>query len=98
MNTLYKHAIGYVIRSKRLEKRMTLRDVGGAVPMSISYLSELERGQKEVASEMLDLISRTLGVTAGEMILEAAYVLLDWEQQEREKEQQAVELLDATYI
>lgn len=79
---LYRHALGYAIRNARLGLKLSLRDVADSAPMSLSFLSEVERGQKEVSSEILAKLSYALDITIGELIYQAATVLLDWEQQE----------------
>ena len=40
----------------------TLREVSSAAQVSLGYLSEVERGQKEASSELLASICRALGV------------------------------------
>ena len=40
----------------------TLREVSLAARVSLGYLSEVERGQKEASSELLQSISQALGV------------------------------------
>lgn len=79
---LYRHAIGYVLRDKRLRLQLSLRDIADDAPMSLSFLSEVERGQKEVSSEILAKLAAALGTTVGELIAAASIVLLDWESQE----------------
>lgn len=40
--------------------------------MSLGYLSEIERGQKEISSELLDCLARALYVDTGELVGQAA--------------------------
>jgi hypothetical protein len=53
--------------------------------MALGYLSEVERGQKDISSELLECVAYAIGVTLGDLTLEVATVLTDWEQQERQK-------------
>lgn len=81
---LYRTALGYVLRTERLKQGMTMRDVSQRAPMALGYLSEVERGQKDASSEILDAISNALGVSVAELSRSVADVLTDWEQQRAE--------------
>jgi predicted transcriptional regulator len=59
---LLRSEIGSVLRSNRLRQRRTLRDVSAAAKVSLGYLSEVERGQKEASSELLASICQALDV------------------------------------
>ena len=58
---LLRSELGSVLRSRRLRQRRTLRDVSAAAKVSLGYLSEVERGQKEASSELLASICDALG-------------------------------------
>ena len=45
--TLLRTQLGNTLRGHRLRQRRTLRDVSGRARVSLGYLSEVERGQKE---------------------------------------------------
>ena len=60
MSVLLREAIGDSIRRVRTERRRTLRDVSHAARVSLGYLSEVERGQKEASSELLASICSAL--------------------------------------
>ena len=60
------------LRAFRADKGMTLRDLASAALVSPGYLSELERGRKEVSSEVLASICQALGTTVADVLLEAA--------------------------
>ena len=47
--TLLRTQLGNTLRGHRLRQRRTLRDVSGAARVSLGYLSEVERGQKEAS-------------------------------------------------
>ena len=62
MSLLLREALGGSIRRARNERRRTLRDVSRSASVSLGYLSEIERGQKEPSSELLNAICGALGV------------------------------------
>ncbi|MDR0283989.1 MAG: helix-turn-helix transcriptional regulator [Propionibacteriaceae bacterium] len=76
---LLREAMGETIRDLRLRARRTLRDVSADAQMSLGYLSEIERGQKEASSEVLAWIADALGVSVGELMAEVAERLLAYE-------------------
>ena len=62
MAVLARELLGEVLRAERIRQGRTLREVSLAARVSLGYLSEVERGQKEASSELLQAISRALGV------------------------------------
>ena len=72
---LLREALGTTLRAFREDARRTLRDLAVAASVSPGYLSELERGRKEVSSELLASICHALGVTVSRVILEAAEMM-----------------------
>ncbi len=66
--TLLRTQLGTTLRGHRLRQRRTLRDVSGAARVSLGYLSEVERGQKEASSELLASICRALGVRLSDVL------------------------------
>jgi transcriptional regulator with XRE-family HTH domain len=48
--TLLRTHVGSVLRAARTAQKRTLRDVAGEARVSLGYLSEVERGQKEASS------------------------------------------------
>ena len=60
--------IGEALRTTRLRQHRTLREVSGAARVSLGYLSEVERGQKEASSELLASICRALGVRLSDVL------------------------------
>jgi transcriptional regulator with XRE-family HTH domain len=69
---LLRHEVGDVMRDFRLKRGMTLRDVASSSSVSLSYLSDLERGQKEASSEILLSIAGALSVPLSELLHEVA--------------------------
>ena len=59
-NTLLRREIGEVLRSVLQHQVRTLREVSGQARVSLGYLSEVERGQKEASSELLASICQAL--------------------------------------
>lgn len=57
---LVRQEIGDVLRDFRLRKGRTLRQVAGKASVALGYLSEVERGQKEVSSEILASVAEAL--------------------------------------
>jgi transcriptional regulator with XRE-family HTH domain len=52
--------VGEVLRRQRQLQGRTLREVSGTARVSLGYLSEVERGQKEASSELLAAICGAL--------------------------------------
>jgi transcriptional regulator with XRE-family HTH domain len=59
---LLRRLLGDVLRQQRLDQGRTLRDVSAAARVSLGYISEIERGQKEASSECLAAICAALQV------------------------------------
>jgi len=62
-------AIGETLRAERNDRGLTLRQVAEGAHVSVSYLAEIERGEKDPSSRVLESISGSLGVDTGEMLL-----------------------------
>ncbi|WP_194949519.1 helix-turn-helix domain-containing protein [Actinomyces trachealis] len=61
-NVLLRREIGEVLRAARQQQGRTLREVSSQARVSLGYLSEVERGQKEASSELLASICQALDV------------------------------------
>lgn len=57
---LLRTLLGSALRAERLSQHRTLRDVSTSARVSLGYLSEIERGQKEASSELLAAICASL--------------------------------------
>lgn len=55
-----REIIGQELRRMRQDQGRTLREVSTAAQVSLGYLSEVERGQKEPSSELLSAICGAL--------------------------------------
>ena len=60
--TLLRRELGEVLREYRQRQGRTLREVSSDARVSLGYLSEVERGQKEASSELLSSICTALNV------------------------------------
>ena len=65
---LLRRLLGDVLREHRREQGRTLREVSAAARVSLGYLSEVERGQKEASSELLGSICEALEVQLSEVL------------------------------
>jgi transcriptional regulator with XRE-family HTH domain len=65
---LLRESVGQALRRARTEQSRTLRDVAREARVSLGYLSEVERGQKEASSELLNSICEALGLTLGSLM------------------------------
>jgi len=67
---LMRTHIGQALRSARIGQKRTLRDVAKAARVSLGYLSEVERGQKEASSELLNAICTALDLSLSKVLVE----------------------------
>ncbi|MGO2052121.1 helix-turn-helix domain-containing protein [Glutamicibacter sp. 287] len=67
-----RHEIGDVLRDVRQRQGRTLREVSHSARVSLGYLSEVERGQKEASSELLSSICTALEVPLSLMLREVS--------------------------
>ena len=70
--TLLRTHIGSTLRQARISQGRTLRDVAKAARVSLGYLSEVERGQKEASSELLNAICTALGLSLSGVFAQVA--------------------------
>jgi transcriptional regulator with XRE-family HTH domain len=70
--TLLRTQLGNTLRGHRLRQRRTLRDVSGRARVSLGYLSEVERGQKEASSELLASICDALELELADLLAEVS--------------------------
>src|SRR5438034_11749621 len=77
---LLRRVIGDALRSRRQSQHRTLREVSTAANVSLGYLSEIERGQKEASSELLAAICEALGARLSELLGEVSSTMASVEQ------------------
>jgi transcriptional regulator with XRE-family HTH domain len=69
---LLRRVIGDALRARRQGQHRTLREVSSVANVSLGYLSEIERGQKEASSELLAAICDALGARLSEVLSEVS--------------------------
>lgn len=67
-----RREIGDVLRDARQLQGRTLREVSSAARVSLGYLSEVERGQKEASSELLGSICEALDIPLSSILREVS--------------------------
>nr|BFE68599.1 hypothetical protein GCM10020092_019000 [Actinoplanes digitatis] len=72
---LLRRVIGDALRARQQGQHRTLREVSTAANVSLGYLSEIERGQKEASSELLAAICEALGARLSEVLGEVSGTL-----------------------
>jgi transcriptional regulator with XRE-family HTH domain len=77
---LLRRVIGDALRARRQAQHRTLREVSTAANVSLGYLSEIERGQKEASSELLASICDALGAHLSEVLREVSHTVESVEQ------------------
>lgn len=77
-----RQVVGETLRGLRLRQRRTLRQVSSDARVSLGYLSEVERGQKEASSELLAAIAGALDVDLSELFGEVSVALAREEKRE----------------
>lgn len=80
--------LGKTLRRTRQAQGRTLADVARAARVSMQYLSELERGQKEASSEVLAALCEALGIELVELLADIGRSLVE----EREHRTRVVRL------
>jgi len=69
---LLRTTLGNVLRRRRLAQKRTLAEVARAAKVSLPYLSEVERGRKEVSSEVLAAVCEALRLELADVLTEAS--------------------------
>ena len=57
---------------------MSMRELSAKSSVALSYISEVERGQKEASSEILAQLAEGLDTPLYAIIVEAGYRLQEW--------------------
>jgi transcriptional regulator with XRE-family HTH domain len=66
---LVRELIGESLREERVSQGKTLREVSKGARVSLGYLSEVERGQKEASSELLASICSALDLPLSTVLM-----------------------------
>ena len=69
---LLRVVIGEVLRARRQLAGRTLREISKDAQVSLGYLSEIERGQKEASSELLASICAALDLSLSALLFDAS--------------------------
>jgi transcriptional regulator with XRE-family HTH domain len=69
---LFRRLLGEVLRSQRMRQGRTLREVSADARVSLGYISEIERGQKEASSELLASLCAALDVPLSAVLSEVS--------------------------
>lgn len=80
---LMRELIGETLRELRFSQGRTLREVSMEARVSLGYLSEVERGQKEASSELLGSICGALNTPLSQVLQRVSTKLVMAEQAER---------------
>ncbi len=73
--TPMRQLMGEVLRTRRLAQGLTLRDLSSKALVSLSYISEIERGQKEPSSELLAALAEALEIPLSNVLLQVSALL-----------------------
>ncbi len=68
-------SIGETLRAERGERGLTLKQVAEGAHISVSYLAEIERGEKDPSSRVLESVAGGLGVEVGDLLVRIAFSL-----------------------
>jgi len=60
--------LGDVLRTHRMRRGLTLREVSAEARVSLGYISEIERGQKEASSELLASLCAALDLPLSDVL------------------------------
>lgn len=69
---LFRASLGAVLRAERMRQSMTLRDLSARARVSLGYISEIERGQKEASSELLAALCEALDLPLSSVLREVS--------------------------
>jgi transcriptional regulator with XRE-family HTH domain len=71
--TLFRESLGDVLRGERMRQGMTLRELSSEARISLGYISEIERGQKEASSELLASLCVALEIPLSAVLREVSH-------------------------
>ena len=69
---LLRSSLGEVLRAERMRQSMTLRELSTSARVSLGYISEIERGQKEASSELLASLCSALDVPLSTVLVQVS--------------------------
>ncbi len=69
---LFRRMLGDVLRGARMHRGMTLRELSAQARVSLGYISEIERGQKEASSELLASLCQAMDLPLSTVLRDVA--------------------------
>ena len=69
---LFRRLLGDVLRGARMQRGMTLRELSADARVSLGYISEIERGQKEASSELLASLCQAMDLPLSDVLRDVA--------------------------
>lgn len=69
---LFRRLLGDVLRGARMQRGMTLRELSAQARVSLGYISEIERGQKEASSELLASLCQAMDLPLSAVLRDVA--------------------------
>lgn len=69
---LFRRSLGEVLRRERMQRGLTLRELSAQARVSLGYISEIERGQKEASSELLASLCAALDLPLSSVLREVS--------------------------
>ncbi len=69
---LFRQSLGDVLRRERMQRGLTLRELSAQARVSLGYISEIERGQKEASSELLASLCAALDLPLSMVLREVS--------------------------
>jgi transcriptional regulator with XRE-family HTH domain len=65
---MFRRLLGDVLRDARTRQGLTLRELSAGARVSLGYISEIERGQKEASSELLASLCAALDLPLSQVL------------------------------
>src|SRR4029079_18829714 len=65
---LFRRLLGEVLRDRRMQRGLTLREVSAEARVRLGYISEIERAQKEASSELLASLCHALDMPLSDVL------------------------------
>ena len=72
---LFRRLLGEVLRDRRMQRGLTLREVSAEARVSLGYISEIERGQKEASSELLASLCHALDMPLSDVLRNVSHAV-----------------------
>ena len=69
---LFRRLLGDVLRDRRARRGLTLRQLSKEAGVSLGYISEIERGQKEASSELLASLCQAMDLPLSDVLRDVA--------------------------